>query len=71
MATVTLSAPTVVAGVAAARRFLGLKLKDSRVVCDNRSGEGEPLHRITLATGDVVELTCIPHKRRSEVQRIE
>jgi hypothetical protein len=45
--------------VAAARRKLDLSLSESREVC--RSGDEDGLYRVTLASGDVVEVSVIQH----------
>lgn len=43
--------------VAEARRILGLTFKDAPEVI--RANDGDNLYRVTLATGDVVEVTVI------------
>jgi hypothetical protein len=63
MTTVATIAPTVQASLAAARRHLGIKLKDSREII--RSGGEEGLYRSTLADGTIVETTV---KRNSTTQ---
>lgn len=57
MQVVQASGTTVNSALARARELLGLKLKDSREVV--RSGGEDGLYRCHLASGDVVEVTCL------------
>lgn len=63
MTTVSVEANNVRNGVSAARKALNLNPRkpDSKIKYHSEDGDG--LHRITLNTGDVIEVTVKRHAR--------